>query len=498
MSKKTKLCMFTAVFTILLVFILIIFDEPQISFSNASGFYEENIELKINSTKGTIYYTTDGTEPTENSIKYDGPISLEPIYNGGHVIRAIAISNRGKSNVINGSFFIGKQICERFKARNIVSIITNEDLLFGEDGITVFGKEYMEWVENGEVGQQPTPNYNKRGIESEIPIVFELISDDLSFNQNVGLRLAGASTRTPDHQVKRYNLYARNEYSYSNLFDRKIFSNIRSHKLCIRESFGTAFINKLTAQRNVTTQDSIPISLFINGKYYYDSYLMEKYDERYFIEHYNIHEDNLLVLKNGVEEIGNGTGYEEFNKLMDFVKNNDLSVDENYNELCQMIDIQSYIDYMAINIYINNLDFDDTRNVVMWKAIDKTSNSYEDGRWRFALYDLDAFSDGGWIIYFKIMLNTSVDDIYKINTFTYQTPFVSTSVENQTLFSALKTNEKFCQQFLDTFIEISDTCFDLANIEKAMNNYGYDYFTYNFLKNRKSYILDYLYDEFNK
>ena len=99
-------------------------------------------------------------------------------------------------------------------------------------------------------------------------------------------------------------------------------------------------------------------------------------------------------------------------------------------------------------------------------------------------------------MYLRYIYNLGVDDIYKINTFTHEVPYGQTTIENQTIFSALKANKKFCQQFINTFIEISDTCFDIDNIEKAMDKYGYDYFAYNFLQERKQYILDYLHEEF--
>lgn len=67
--------------------------EPEPSYS--AGYYNEIIPLKLSSkSKGTIYYTTDGTEPDTGSTMYDG----ETIFLGGgktHTIKAILVSEYG-------------------------------------------------------------------------------------------------------------------------------------------------------------------------------------------------------------------------------------------------------------------------------------------------------------------------------------------------------------------------------------------------------------------
>ncbi len=75
------------------------------SFSHESGFYMEIIPLKITSLNNeTIYYTMDGTEPTQDSFEYKTPIFLE---NGTHVIRAACCNENGvMSDVVIGEYRI--------------------------------------------------------------------------------------------------------------------------------------------------------------------------------------------------------------------------------------------------------------------------------------------------------------------------------------------------------------------------------------------------------
>lgn len=76
---------------------------PEYSF--AEGTYEEVIPLKLTaSTQGTIYYTTDGSEPDENSFVYTTPIFLET---GSYVISAIFVNEYGiVSDVVKKTYHI--------------------------------------------------------------------------------------------------------------------------------------------------------------------------------------------------------------------------------------------------------------------------------------------------------------------------------------------------------------------------------------------------------
>ncbi len=74
-------------------------------FGYASGTYEEILPLKISAnTTGTIYYTTDGSEPDENSEVYTAPLLLET---GEIQISAIFVNDYGiKSQVVRNWYVI--------------------------------------------------------------------------------------------------------------------------------------------------------------------------------------------------------------------------------------------------------------------------------------------------------------------------------------------------------------------------------------------------------
>lgn len=68
-------------------------------FSLEEGTYSEVQEVSLSSeTGGTIYYTTDGTDPTESSTEYTEPILLQD--EGDTEIRAIAVNANGIPSVV--------------------------------------------------------------------------------------------------------------------------------------------------------------------------------------------------------------------------------------------------------------------------------------------------------------------------------------------------------------------------------------------------------------
>jgi len=58
----------------------------------AEGEYGFYIKLELDAEYGSVYYTLDGTEPTAESMRYEGPISLEE---GETLLSAVAINKKG-------------------------------------------------------------------------------------------------------------------------------------------------------------------------------------------------------------------------------------------------------------------------------------------------------------------------------------------------------------------------------------------------------------------
>ena len=73
-------------------------------FSLASGTYESNQTVTITGTAGTIYYTTDGSDPSTSSNVYSEAISLDD--EGTYTIKAIAVKDGNTSTVASATYTI--------------------------------------------------------------------------------------------------------------------------------------------------------------------------------------------------------------------------------------------------------------------------------------------------------------------------------------------------------------------------------------------------------
>ena len=104
-------------------------------FCYSTGNYEKVISLKITAnTTGTIYYTTDGSEPQEHSLVYTAPIQLEP---GEHRIKAVFVNDYGiRSETVENYYLIDVAIPEKpevtpssgdYQLPTLIEVITAEE-----------------------------------------------------------------------------------------------------------------------------------------------------------------------------------------------------------------------------------------------------------------------------------------------------------------------------------------------------------------------------------
>ena len=89
-------------------------------------------------------------------------------------------------------------------------------------------------------------------------------------------------------------------------------------------------------------------------------------------------------------DVGEDEWISEFNSLTDFIEQNDLTVDDNYEQLITMIDMDNYIDYIIAETFASNIDWPGNNGVIMKNmSANPTEGAATDGRWRFVPYDLD-------------------------------------------------------------------------------------------------------------
>jgi len=403
------------------------------------------------------------------------------------LVRAIAVDNEGhKSDEAVATYFIDK---EKYKEKPVVSLITDPDNLFNDEtGMYVTGKLYDEWYLNGQEGEEPSPNF-KIGFEK--PAVIEFFDGAQSvLQQNVGIKIQGASAR--ERVDKRFSVYAREEYSGMELFDTILFNRkTQTHSLLIKEGLADLLCQRLMDNRNIPIQQGEQIYLFLNGEYWYDNRTMrEKYSTQYFEDNYGVAKENVMIFKTGRVRKGVETDQRFYESLNKYIEEHDFADDKVYTKFCEMVDISNYIDFMCANIYCANMDVDNIKNVLMWRSREATDDKYSDGRWRWALYDMDAME---WldINYYQ------AEEVAAIDSFSQKPQYASCSYNQMTIYSALRENETFCKQFVLTFMDLLNDNFTSEKAGIILEEYGKDItWLGSFFEHRPVYAKEYLAREF--
>ena len=146
-----------------------------------------------------------------------------------------------------------------------------------------------------------------------------------------------------------------------------------------------------------------------------------------------------------------------------------MTDEANYAKACGMIDMGSYVDMLALNLYIYNEDsIFEGNNWQMWRVRDKGEDSvYADGKWRMLVYDTD-FSTG---IYADGNTYT-MDNISKVLDAAAETEPVTVDEETgeetrnpAAMFWSLYANESFREDLVTAMSNMRNVSFEK---EKAM------------------------------
>ena len=454
--------------------------------SNDGGFYEEAFSLKLSTFPGNkIYYTTDGSTPTPDSQIYEGEIRIEDrsqeenVYQNiqnvvrdwqslyidptpvpkGTVIRAISVSPQGNvSEVFTQTYFVGLELPENTYA---VSLVFDKDVMFGDEGICVTGKAYDDWyLSETQEGDQPAANFD---YKTEVPVLLEFMDTDGDIlNQQVGIRVQGSSSR--QYRYKRFIMVARDEYSGSNVLDEDIFG-VKTHSVMLRHFSLDAMMSDFVSDRAVTTQKSKRVAVYLNGEFWYNAYMMERYDNRFYEEYYQA--KDIVEAEDGSDlELGKDT-IPTYVDIRNFVKNSDRTSPEFWAQIQEFIDVQSYIDFVVINYYVGNIDVHEWHNSRMWRAADTNLNDvYRDTRWKWNIYDVDAIQWSGGAF--------DTDDVAPINVFLTSGSHPAQSLASTTFFTCMMENPEFRQLFALSFMDIVNNNFSVERAEKVLLANGED------------------------
>ena len=478
--------------------------------SHTGGYYEDSFLLELAApSNGKIYYTTDGSTPTTASTIYQDGILLQDrsplpnVYNSianvvsdwlnyepdltpvpkGTVIRALFVNEFGmESDILTQTYFVGIPEPERGYT---LSLVFEEDALFGDNGIYVTGKEYDDWyLSGGQTSPAPIPNFQQRLIVTAIAELMNESGDVV--NQEVSLRLQGNSKR--GWRVKRFILEADAALTGTNLIPAAIFPDTATHSLMTKDSKTDAILYDMVSDRAVAAQKSVPVRVYLNGEFLCDWYFLERYDNQYFRQYYDV--DNVILVKDGILDEDATIDTASYGELMYWAAHTDFAEKDQWTQIQQEIDLQSYIDYIAINYYLCNWDFSDDKNCILWRSAVEEKSPWADKRWRWCLYDVDALE--------LTLSNYDVENAAEVNIFSCELPYSETKVNETVLFAALSENEAFNRQFVLSFMDIVNNNFAVDKVTAVLekNGLSIDWMDGFFLK-RPAYAAQHLAEEFD-
>ena len=271
----------------------------------------------------------------------------------------------------------------------------------------------------------------------EHPVHIEFFENDGSrgFKLNAGMQIHGHWMRGMPQ--KAIAIFARGKYG-TEVIEHQIFPHLQINQYknillrpsgndqsstMIRDGLGAMIARDI----NLDYQEFRQAVLFINGNYWGIYNIREKINEHYIDNHHNINFEDLDIIENSYGTWANYGNTDEWHSMRNFLIQNDMTQENNYFVADSLIDMDSWINYLVLELYAGNNDWIGG-NYKRWYT--------PESKWRFILQDLDAgFNqypeeynppeesifensalNGGFHEYFQLIVNSEFKNQF-INTF---------------------------------------------------------------------------------
>lgn len=387
--------------------------QPEL-LSHERGVYTEPFELVLdaNVRDAEIRYSTDGSDPVLGTV-YTEPLLIEAttaLRVGVYVGTETALGPEAHTylfpeTVVNqvahpgypdewwtehetgpwpADYTMDPEISldpAVFTALPIISLVLPPDDLFFEGGI------HENSLEKGDDWERAT------SLELFWP-------DGTVLAEGCGVQIHGGSGRNPSKTPKKsFRLVFKSDFGPGELdfavfedesavqsFDTLVlrgrynrswthFDKVqRDRSQYLREEFATS----LQAQMGQPATHTRHAHLFLNGLYWGLYLIQERPDEHFHQDYFGLPEAEWDVLNQGEVVAGDLQAWEELQLLADA----DLSIDGNYQAVASRIELEGFVDYVLLQLYLGNIDWPD-RN---WYA---SRHRSDEGVWRFYAWDAE-------------------------------------------------------------------------------------------------------------
>lgn len=427
-------------------------EADDIIVSQEDSFCAGDLVLKLSDAGGyPIYYTLDGSIPGFESGFYEDPL----VFTATDEVRSCVLRARSYDestgewgDLFTRTYFYAdsmETLKERFSTYIVCLTSDPYNLYDYEYGIMVEGKIRDEYVNSPEYisGKLTQPaNFTQQGRDWERDAFVEILSPDGErlISQDAGMRIFGHASR--QYYYKSFKLYARKAYGNDTFAYPFFADNTHGADQKVQDAYKRLVVRAHGFDKSVTlfreelfqtlcsqiedidSKSVAPVSVWLNGGYYNFEWLQEVYDDTYMEENYGLMQKGDYYQKVALrankfpddpdEKAEDIRGKEDYQKVAEYAEK-DLTDDETFAELEQLVDIDNMIQYFAIETYIANWDWP-LNNIKLYRYYSQ-NNVYgtgrQDGRWRYLYYDMEA----GFNIY-----NEEPEDWLDIETVMEQNP----------------------------------------------------------------------------
>ena len=401
----------------------------------------------------TLMYTTDGTTPTlENGTRSnDGHFTVDwtttfrfRLFKNGYL----------PSPVVTRSYIYE----EREYYLPIVSVVTDPKNLYDDKiGVYVSGT-------NGKTANQ---DYTKRNfnMEWDRPVNFEYIVDNKEVvNQEVNYSIAGGWSRKylpKSFKLKANAVFGESKYDYT-FFKDKPYN--RNKSILLRnggnDNYNKYRLKDVSLQEiarlsgfKLNLQSVQPTHVFVNGEYIAMLNMREPSNKHW--AYANLGTDNDMIdsfemsVDSGyVQKSGTRDAFDYWYGLTTELAN-DPQNEEIYRKICDIVDIDDYVNYFAYKFFLNDWDWPHNNC--------KGFRDRNDGKFHFMVFDLDNCVDRTG--------NNIFNDFENKRTYTfygrpeYNGSSLTKEVELVTMFLNMLENDAFRKKFIDTYCIVGGCVF---------------------------------------
>ena len=434
-----------------------------------STFATEQLAAPLVDTDSRLFtgnLTVTATIPAGTTLRYTLDGSVPTLQNGQ--TSSTGIFRLSNTTNLRLRLFANGKLASRVTTRSyiqdnagyilpVVSVIGNDQHLYSNEmGVMVQGT-------NGVPGHGDAAPWNTF-MNWQRPVNFSYIKDgEMVFNQDVNMEMCGGWSRK--WLPRAFKLKGNKELGGDKNLLYPFFTQkpyLRNKTLQIRNGgndnncrFKDPALQMIaqSAGLNLDLQSYEPVHEFVNGEYMGVLNVREPNNKDFVYANYGWDDDEIDQFEidpdsGYIQKCGSRQSFEDLVALSENAVN-----EETYSEIRNLLDVDEYANYMALQFYLRNWD---------WPQNNTKGFRHQDhGKYRFVVFDLDGvFSVSNAINEFMGKEYYQFDQLYPV-----ELGRRTDSIRFVTLFKNMLTNNTFRRKFIDAYCMMGGSVYEAARAE---------------------------------